>query len=185
MRSVSISVVALFLLSVTAARAEAQALSADDRAFIDQHISDLLAFKAEPILISDPAVNTVFAGPLYQVKLGLTVLGFSSTLIVGRDGPHLVRVDVPSGSKGLPDFPKRINPAFRLVRDDDAKLLQRALDVIYPILSGTDKDAETFHHANDRWLFVRGTFFEKSKGYVFKTDANGIITSVEYSLDLK
>ncbi len=45
----------------------AQTLTADERAFFDQHISQIV--QIEPKRLADPAVQKVFAAPFYEVTV--------------------------------------------------------------------------------------------------------------------
>jgi hypothetical protein len=95
-----------------------------------------------------------------------------------------VSVTRPSTDADLPDFLTMLNPGFKLATEDDARTLQQALDVAYPIIGSGDKKAETNRRAGNEWIFVRGIFFDKKMGYVFQTDPSGRIVSVKYSLKL-
>jgi hypothetical protein len=167
-----------------AAQSFAQVLTSEERAFFDQHISELV--KVEPTRVVDPAVQKVFAAPFYEVTTTIHEGDGTNTLklIVARLGSQLVSVTRPSTDADLPDFLTMLNPGFKLATEDDARTLQQALDVAYPIIGSGDKKAETNRRAGNEWIFVRGIFFDKKMGYVFQTDPSGRIVSVKYSLKL-
>jgi hypothetical protein len=162
----------------------AQALTPADRAFFDQHISELV--KIEPTHLVDPAVQKVFAAPLYEVTITVHEGDGTNTskLIVARLGSQLVSVTSPSTDAELPDFLKMLNPGFKLATADDARTMQQALDAAYPIISSEGKKARTNRQAGNQWVFVRGVFFDSKMGYIFQTDASGRIVSAKYALKL-
>jgi hypothetical protein len=172
------------LFCAGATQSAAQTLAPAERAFFDEHISELV--QIQPRRLADPAMPRVFAAPFYEVTI--TVHEGDSTgttkFIVARAGSRLVSVRPPSGDADLPDLPKMMNPGFRLTSADDARVLQQALDVAYPIVGSGDKKAEANRRVGNRWIFVRGVFFGKDMGFIFETDANGAIVAVKYSLKL-
>ena len=176
---------ALMLLSFGAPRAGAQALTADEKAFVTQHVSDIVT--TEITRLGDAALAKVFAVPFYKVKMiikddeGGTE---TSEFIAARVGAQLINVTAPSTDGDLPKFLKMIDPKFKLAADADATALQQTLDVLYPPFNDEDKKTVKFTHGGNQWTFVRGTFFDSKKGYVFTTGADGTITGVKYLLKL-
>ena len=85
----------------------------------------------------------------------------------------------------MPDFKKLIKPQFKLKSDADAQALQSALDVLFPITERDDQAAKTIKHGGNQWTFVRGKFFEKSRGFIVDTSSDGSVTGVKYSLEIK
>ena len=159
-------------------------LSPADKAFFDQHISDII--KIQPTQLDSDAVKKVFAVPFYSVNI--TIKEGDSTenqdLVVVRSGTSLISASRPSSDADLPEFPKMINPAFKLKTDDDAGVMQAALDAAYPIVGDDDKKAEKFTHNGHEWRFIRGKFFDKEMGYLLTTDDSGAITSAKFMLKL-
>lgn len=177
-----LAVLATALISGRAARAGA--LSADDQAFFDKHSSDVV--RLEPTRLDDPTLVRVFSVPLFHVKIvAKTGDGGeeSMELLTARSGEKLVPIARPSSDADMPDFPKMLNPDFKLKSDSDAKDMQAALDAAYPIVGDSDKKAATFIHSGNQWTFVRGKFFDKKLGFIFQTDASGTITSAKFALN--
>lgn len=182
MVSVRVAVVAVGVALISTTSARAQNLAPEERVFLDQHMSDVV--KVEASRLSDPALPIVFSVPIYAVKVAIHAgNGVSSQqAMVIRQDSQLVGVALPSSDDDAPQIRKMMNPRFRLLTDQDAIVLEHALDVVYPIVGSEDRKAEAFRHDTSQWMFVRGLFFGKQSGFVFKTDATGAITSVKYAL---
>lgn len=160
-------------------------LSPDEKAFFDKHVSEIV--KIEPTRLEDKNLLRVFATPFYNVKIEVKQGEGSETseAVAARVGDQLVSVSRPSTDADMPDFPKTLNPSFKLKTDTDAKAMQSSLDVLYPIIGDDDKKAETFKHAGNKWTFIRGKFFDHHMGFIFETDASGAIKSAKYSLQIQ
>ena len=171
-------------LAVAASGAFAQASSQADQQFFNQHIGDLVTLK--PTSLDNPALAKVLSGQFYNVDVMVT--GVGTKVLVARAGSSLVQVTMPSTTEDMPGFKQLIKPEFRLKSDEDAHSLQDAIDILYPISSGfgdEDAHAKTIKHVGNTWTFVRGKFFDHFKGFVFTTDADGVITNVKYLLDIE
>jgi len=177
--------VSLGLILATSPRpARAEGLSAADKAFFDKHTADIVHL--EPTRVEDAEFVRVFSLPVYHVKVVIQQgEGTSSTdMVLARSGDKLISVDRPGTDSDMPDFPKMLNPSFKMQNDDGAKELQKALDLLYPIIGSEDQKTEAFSHAGNQWTFIRGKFFDHHMGFIFETDASGKITSAKYSLKL-
>lgn len=173
-------------LVVTSNPARAGGVSADEQKFIDAHIGNIV--KVEPTKLTDPSLGRVFSAAFYKVEVKVTQGGATQSMdvTVARVGDELVEVSRPSTTEDVPALKKMINPAFSLKTEKDAKEVEAALDVLYPISKFGDKDAKgkaIKHNGND-WVFVRGAFFDHHLGFVFTTDAKGSVTGVKFSLEL-
>ena len=174
----------LAIAGAVAMLAHADALPAEEQAFFDKHVSDFV--QATPTRFNDPSFLKVFSTPFYSVKLVIKQEDGDELhdLVVARIGDKLVNVSRPGSDTDLPDFPKMLNAAFRLKTDDDAKVLQHAMDMAYPILGDDDKKAEGIRHVGAQWMLIRGVFFDSKLGYIFEADADGVIKSVKFELKL-
>jgi hypothetical protein len=174
--------VGMLLAATPAARADD--LSPEDKAFFDKHATDIV--RLEPGKVTDPTFVHVFALPVFHVKVVIKQGDGdgSMDLVVAKMDDKLVSVSRPGTDSDLPDFPKMISPSFALKSDADAKDMQAAMDLIYPLITDDEKKAEAFHHEGNKWTFIRGPFFNNKMGFVFETDASGKITSAKYSLKL-
>lgn len=178
-------VVALLCLTYAARGAE---LSAEERAFFDKHQSDIV--KVEPSPMDEPALKKVFRARFYNAKVIINQGGGGSETVevkVARVGQDLENVSLPSTDAKMPKLKQMLSPDFKLRNNQDAKTLEAALDVLYPVSAfggDDDKKAKAIKHSGNQWLFIRGAFFAKHKGFAFTTDTGGAVTAVEYSLDL-
>ena len=94
----------------------------------------------------------------------------------------------PTTNQDCPWLTKIIKKEFKLKTDEDAKVLEAALDVLYPIsdhFGGRDHKAKAIRKEDGRFVFVRGVFFKDLKGFVVETGENGSISKVSYSLKLE
>jgi hypothetical protein len=178
------AVAASIALVLTAARARAADVTPEERAFIESREKGIV--KIEPTKIADPALPGVFAVTFYTLTITISTYGGVGTqqLIVARLGNDLVNVGDPGTDDPAPAIGKLLNPALRLRTDQDAIVLQRALDLVYPIVMETERKAATFHHVGSDWKFVRNHFFGSESGYVFSTGPNGAVTSVKFFLKI-
>jgi hypothetical protein len=172
------------IVGLSPAVARAQEMTADEKAFVLSHVSQFV--KVEPTKLVDPVLPRVFAVPLYTLTISVIANGSMGIqkVIVARLGGDLVGVSYPSEDDSAPQIVKMLSTAFRLRTDQDATVLQRALDVAYPNGSEDDKKTATFHHAGNQWQFVRGHFFGSATGFIFTTDGTGAITSAKYMLKM-
>jgi hypothetical protein len=173
-------------LGLLAAPAQGRALSPDEQAFLREHLSEVV--KVEPDRLADDAVVRVFATPIYRITVvvkegdGATS---TSSAIAARRGNELVAVSRPSTDGDYPEIQRMFRRDFKLTSEAAAETLQKALDVVYPILGGSDKAARGFRRdGKQQWTFVRGEFFDKQMGFVLTTDGSGSITAVRYVLKL-
>ena len=176
---------AVMCVGLLSAGAFGQAVSAEDQAFIDRHVSEIV--KITPTKLNDANVTKVFSAPFFKLDIQILDPDGSSednSVIASRVGDKLLNVSRPGTNMDLPDFAKMINSNFKLATEDDARTLQAAFDVLYPISSPDDQKAEGFKHAGNEWTFVRGKFFQHELGFVIETDGSGVITGGKFSLQL-
>jgi hypothetical protein len=81
---------------------------------------------------------------------------------------------------------------LRVVRDDfilsdqaSAKQFEAALDVLYPIQVFGEKEHKEIRQDGTKWIFVRGKFFNDLKGFIVSTGADGKLTKIDHSLEIK
>jgi hypothetical protein len=181
----SVSAVAVIaVLVVVPLLARGDGLPAGEQAFFDKNISNVV--QIVPTRLNDPGFLKVFSTPFYTVKITIKQGDGEedNSIIVARIDDKLVSVSQPGSDADLPDFAKMLSPDFRLKADDDAKALQAALDLAYPIIGDANQKVEAFRHSGTEWVFLRGVFFDTRMGYTFVVDADGTIKSVRYGLKL-
>jgi len=172
-------------LALSATGAAAQNRPPDEKEFVRQHLQNIV--RVDPVRLTDPAVTSVFAVPLYRVmvEIGDPNGAARTSVMVGRQGDTLVVVSQPGEDQDRPDILKLLRPQFKLTGAAAAETVQNALDLVYPIIgSSADEKAKAFRHRGNDWIFVRGKFFDASMGFVLTTDASGTITGVRYVLKL-
>jgi hypothetical protein len=170
--------------AIAALGAVPSALADDGAEFIKEHISDVVKIDAKPI--ADPSVASTFAGPVYNVSIGISD-GESlqtSTMVATRSGGKVVALARPGTDGDYPQIQKLLNPGLRLTGDGDLKTVQSAFDLVFPIVGTQDMSAKDFRHSGNQWILVRGVFFDKKMGFVLTTDVQGAVTDVKYTLSL-
>jgi hypothetical protein len=179
---------AALFLSLAAAplpAAHAQALTPDEQSFIDKHLPEFISTKVTRI--ADPALAKVFAAPFYKVEIAIKDNDGNSQLsdlTVARVGDKLVNVSSPSTDGDQKNLVAMLSPQFKLKSNADAAALQKALDLLFPPFNDEEKKAVKFSHKGADWTFIRGTFFEDKKGYIFTTKPDGAVASAKFMLKL-
>ena len=161
----------------------AQEATADDKAFFAQNIGQLI--KLEPTPITGEALAKVFAAKFYTVKVKMGENGDPATLVAARLGDTLSEVSLPEKTADMPALKALIKPDFKLQADADGKAFEAALDVLYPADTRYDEKRKAVKHTGTEWTFIRGTFIADFKGLVVTTDANGTITHIKFSREIK
>jgi hypothetical protein len=166
--------------------ARAQEATAEEKSFFDKNVGKLV--KLEPTPLTGEALAKVFTAKFYSVKVSMGDDGGMTTLTAARKGNDLAQVSTPGTTADMPALKALVKPDFKLKTDTDGIVFQAALDILYPIDERFDKEdakAKAVKHSGTQWTFVRGKFFDDLKGIVVTTDANGTITKIAYSLEIK
>ncbi len=174
------AILSILLLALAARAAD---VSPQDKAFFEKNYSKLV--KIEPHPLASDALGKVFAAAFFSVDI--TFSGSNYKLVAARAGDDLKEVTLPSTDADMPDLKAIVKPAFKIAADADAKTFEAALDLLYPInpdFGPDDLKAKTIKHAGDEWTFVRGKFFDHFKGFVIKTNPDGTIAGIRYSLQI-
>jgi len=177
--------VGLFGLAVLATPLRGDGVPADEQAFLDKHMSEVVAIT--PKRLNDAAVTKAFSAAVYELNIVIN-LGDGGTSgqkqMAAKIADKLAPVARPSTDGDCPQFVQMLNPAFALKTDDDAKTLQSAMDEVYPPVTDDEKKAIGFTHAGNTWTFYRGPFFANKMGFVLTTDGGGKITAAKYVMKL-
>jgi len=85
---------------------------------------------------------------------------------------------------------RQVRPELRMHKGMDAKLLLEALERLYPMSEGEKSEVAELgqkvrRHGANSWLFVRGKFFRKLKGFIVTTDEDGRVMNLEYALNIE
>ncbi len=170
-------------LACCAPGAAAQGVPQDELAYVRTHMDHIVQLRPERL--SDAAVTSVFAVPIYRVKIIINDPNGNPTtsVLVGRSGSAIQVISQPSEGGDCPELHKLLKTTFKLNGDAAAATVQSALDVLFP-LYGPDADVKAIRHTGNEWTFVRGKFFENATGFILTTDATGRITGVRGALKL-
>lgn len=156
------------------------ALTTEEQTFFNDRIKEMI--RITPKLLTSDVLGKVFSYQFYDTQIFTPVGG--TTTLVASNGTRILNISKPSAflnGEAVGFDPQSlistIKPDFKLSTDSDAKLLQEALDLVYP---DTGPDViRTFEHRGAEWIFKRSNqFFKSSTEYTFTTDKNGSIVSM-------
>jgi len=159
----------------------AQVAPSEEKAFIDRNVGNLI--KLDPTPVSGDALEKVFAAKFYMVKV--TAGAGTTMLVAARIATTLPDATLPAATADFPALKALVRPDFKLKSDADGKMFEAALDLLYPPDTRYDEKRKAVRHAGTQWTFIRGMFIGDYKGLVVTTDANGTITSIQYSREIK
>jgi len=179
----SAALISILLLSGTV---YAGNISEKEKATIQKAIAGMIGVDATRVESS--GAKKVFAATIYLVDLfreGADGSRFGmGKFILAQIGATFVEPEGTQTNKTMPMLKSIIKNDFRLNSQKDAESLQDALDSIYKISSLSDQNAKAIIQKGNEWIFVRGTFFKKKKGFIFKVN-KGVITEIQYSLGIE
>jgi hypothetical protein len=173
----------LVCVALAAPDARTQDTKIDDRTFFDKNIGKLI--KLEPTPIVDVSLEKVFGARFFAVSVSVAGEANIKTLVAAKVGDDLSDVNVPSATSEMPTLKALVKPDFKLKTDADGKTFEAALDVLYPPDTRYDEKRKAVRHSGTQWTFIRGLFIGDFKGLVVTTDADGTITSIGYSREIK
>jgi hypothetical protein len=174
-------------LAVITSQAFAEPMSDAERNAVRAAALELV--ESTPKRIDSEAIQQTFTAKFYDVELKIAQ-GPGSwqnvTLRLARSGDAYQSVGLPSTDAKMPELAKLMHPRFRLSDQDQAQVLQTALDEIYPVSTfGSEKPPREIRQSGTTWEFIRGKFFKDYKGFVVTTTEEGMITGIAYSLSIK
>ncbi|MBT3200648.1 MAG: hypothetical protein HN350_12115, partial [Phycisphaerales bacterium] len=164
-----------------------------DEAAVAEKVAKMFKITSTATKLSSPAVEKIVekGAAIYDVKIkviGPDGRGIQNHKIkVLKKGDAITQFASLNTNKQCPVLQKMIRKDFKLKTQQDFKALEAALDTLYPIsdsFGGRDKKAKAIIQKDSSVIFVRGEFFKKFKGFIFKTDKNGSIVNVSYSLGI-
>jgi hypothetical protein len=175
--------ISIMFLSVTS---YPQDLTQSEEGLIRKEICRWIKIDAKPI--DTPILGKIFYGTFYEIKLSRedpdgSIFGMGKLMLVRVDD-HFVIPENIATNKSMPSLKSLLKKDLRFKNMKDAQMIQDALDNIYKISSISDKNAKGIKQKGDEWIFIRGKFFDKYKGFIFKTK-DGVIVEVKYSLHIK
>jgi hypothetical protein len=177
----------LALLAIVALAMPSQAASADTDP-IKEAVLKMYDISYAPV--QSPIMSKIYSATFYDVTISLkrgdTVE--SGKLLVARDGDKVFLLEDRSSTQPMPSFLSAIRKDFRIKGNEDAALFESTLDLIFPVEDTVNEKNLKYKEmrlTGKTATFIRGAFFENRKGFVLTLGADGAITGVTYSLDIK
>ncbi len=142
---------------------------------------------------TDDVLTEVFSARFYDVtiiehaKNQTLAPATRDTAILARLDDQMIDLKSPTTNEPLPNLQRILNNDFQIKSLQNALILEKALDILYPISTSfghDDLDKKAILQKGNQWFFIRGAFFDDLAGFVFSTDTSGNITSVSYSLGI-
>ena len=169
-----------------------KAVSPEEKA-VGEEVKKMFKITTKATKLDAPAVTKILdnGAGLFDVEVRVTGPDGGSSIhkmMVSKKGSAITQFVEPSTNQKCPALQKMISKTFKLKTEADAKTLEAAIDVLDPIsdgFGGKDKKAKKIIKNKDGFTLIRGMFFKKLKGYIFRTDSSGKIVDVSYSLEIK
>ncbi len=165
-----------------------------EEAAVASEVSKMFKITSTATRLHSPEVEKIMekGAAIYDVKVriaGPDGYGIRNHNVkVVKKGNAVTKFSSLSTSKQCPVLQETIRKDFKLKTQQDLKAMEAALDTIYPIsnsFGGRHKKAKAIIRKDASVIFVRGEFIKNLKGFIFKTDKNGSIVDVSYSLTIK
>ena len=157
-------------------------LSKTEEQMLRQKVMDMITIT--PQEMKSTALSQVSNARFYQVQLKITLCDNSSTwqdFQFAYDGKMFLMIGPPGTDRKMPAFRSILSKQFKIKSKENAQVLEAALDKLFPI-SSFEITYKAMRQEGQKWIFIRGKFFEGEAGFVFTTDKDGRITEVEYFL---
>ncbi len=137
--------------------------------------------------VQSPIIAKIFSASFYDVTSKIKGGDMASKLRVARIGDRVVLLEDTTTTHPMPVFLSTIKKDFRITKDEDAALFENTLDRLFPVggFGGDDSKHKEIRRTKESVTFVRGAFFDKRKGFILTLAADGSVTGVTYSLDIK
>lgn len=142
----------------------------------------LVTIMPEPL--KDPVFEKVFSASLYSVEFRVPTGEGGKTRVV-EVGGEIRSLEDTYTSKAMPVLLAALRPDLRIQSDADAETVRSALMRLYKVSGGDKKVERTVLHSGNEWSLITGSFFEKWKGFVLRTDEEGKVVQIEHRLDIE
>ncbi|GAA4651179.1 hypothetical protein GCM10023116_34620 [Kistimonas scapharcae] len=141
--------------------------------------------------LKDKILETLFTAQFYRFDIRKRQTGRNTNkregLTIAKVDQQYIYLEQPTTSQFLPDFQRLFKKGVQIKTPEDARTIEAALNILYPITNehayNSLKD-KTIRKEGNQWFFIRDMFFRELKGFIFKTDDNGNILSISYSLKI-
>lgn len=158
-------------------------LTPEEQTLFNNHIKDFISLT--PTRIVNDKLSLVFSPTFYAVaiKIALKDGSISQNAIFTQVDDKLITLPSPITNESMSELLSLIKPDFTLTTMDDAKKLQEALNILYPVRADVPSNDSILQNGNT-WTLITGKFFDKRKGFIIATGPDGKITSIDYSLNI-
>ncbi|MDA0148213.1 hypothetical protein [Vibrio sp. LaRot3] len=145
-------------------------------------------FEVETHQINSMALRHTFqcqfysATPVIKDPTGETSVG--SHIFYSNNGQEAL-LTYPTTDEPLPDLTNCLKPNLRITNQQQADELLEAINDLFRSQNMMDSGFQTKATKTDQgWALITEEFFDDLSGYVVKTNSQGQITSISYSLGL-
>ena len=145
--------------------------------------------RAQPL--KDKVLETLFTAQFYRFDIRKRQTGRNSNnregLTIAKVDQQYIYLEQPTTNQFLPDLQRLLKKNALIKSMEDARIIEAALNILYPATNQYAYDnlkGKTIRQEGNQWFFIRGTYFKDLKGFIFKTDENGTILAISYSLNL-
>lgn len=170
------AIIFILILSLSILKTTAQELSESENSLFDNYLKSNIASEKEKI-ISD-TLDKVVKGPVFKIKGGFSEENGVSFCVEYR----LIIQEGNLIAFNSDNFMSVLRSDFSIKNEADAKIFETALDKLFPI-SWSNADKKEHLKKDNKWYFVRGTFFDSKSAYIVTLDQNGKITEFSYSME--
>lgn len=137
-------------------------------------------------LIDDEGLRRFSSMRLFKVNIvtqDTENISMTTTFLMLKEGDEMQRLKMLSTTEPCEQLMKIFDKGVVIKSDQDAKLVEAALDVIYQVSSMDQKHKEIFQDG-DQWIFIRDDMRDKFKAFQFTVDDKGTVTAIHYTKTL-
>jgi hypothetical protein len=139
--------------------------------------------------IKNASVAKCFSGSIYQTEVNTKMdqpyaCYIYNTFYVMKD-EDLIEIAWPKNHEKMSNLQSIVNPEFRLKTKEDGEHLINAMKVLFETAYDEDEVEPHFVQNGSTWSMITGNFFENFEGFIFETNADGKITKISRTLDIK
>jgi hypothetical protein len=135
--------------------------------------------------IKDASVDKCFAGPIYTTIVDMLKKSHNLGALYGMKDDGVVEITDPGSNEEMPKLQSIVNPEFRLKTKEDGEHLINAMHALYERAFIIDKVEPHFVQNGLTWSMIIGEMREDFHGFIFETNADGKITKISRSLEIK
>ena len=162
----------------------AQNIDPTNQKLIESFVKSNIDIQLEEV--NQATMNKVFSGTFYKIKAAFIVNGndvssFGSNDHINVNDSTVNMIDQIYTDTDCPILFSLINKNFLLKDENAAKEFEDALNILFPADEDDIIEVKNIHKAPE-WIYIRGKFFDDYKAFIVVTDADGVVTKVEFRL---